>query len=90
MFNKKDLNTIVLKNLPSYSFELIDVYCQHFIYSINEARYDFYKETVFKQAQRYIDALPINAQTYLLQKILIAIPKTKFIYGLIKKKYPLI
>ncbi len=85
-----ELNTVVLKNLPSYSFELIDMYCTHFIYAINEARYDFYKETVFKQAQRYINGLPANAQTYLIQKILESIPKTKFIYNLIKKNYPLV
>ena len=85
-----ELNTVVLKNLPSYSFELIDMYCTHFIYALNEARYDFYKEAVFKQAQRYINGLPINVQTYLIQKILEAIPKTKFIYNLIKKNYPLV
>ena len=81
------LNTVVLKNLPSYSFELIDVYCQQFLFAINEARYDFYKEAVFKQSQRYINALPVNAQNYLIQKILEAIPKTKSIYNLIKNAY---
>jgi hypothetical protein len=84
------LHTIALKNLPNYTIELLDVYVMHFIRAIQDAKYDFLKEPIFKQATKYINALIPNAQTYLVTEILKSIPKYKSIHQLIKKTYPLI
>jgi len=84
------LHTIALKNLPNYTIELLDVYVIHFIRAIQDAKYDFLKEPIFKQATKYINALIPNAQTYLVTEILKSIPKSKSIHQLIKKTYPLI
>jgi len=83
------LNNIALKNLPTYSIELLDVYLIHFLRALQDARYDFLQETIFKTAKKYIDKLPVNAQNYLLETIFKKIHKSKTIYRIIKSFYPL-
>ncbi len=84
------LHTIAIKNLPNYSIELLDVYAIHFTRAIQDAKYDFLKEPIFKLATNYINKLTLNSQSYLVTEILKAIPKSKGIHQLIKKTYPTI
>jgi hypothetical protein len=82
------LHSIALKNLPNYNIELLDVYAIHFTRAIQDSKYEFLKESVFKQASNYINKLTLNSQSYLVTEILKAIPKSKSIHQLITKTYP--
>lgn len=82
------LHTIALKNLPNYSIDLLNVYAVHFTRAIQDAKYDFIKESIFKSATKYINALIPNAKIYLIEQILKSIPKTNNIHQQIKKTYP--
>lgn len=47
-----------------------------------------YQVNIFISAKKYIDTLPLNIKTYLLEKVLSSFNKQKRIYIFIKANYP--
>lgn len=69
------LHKVAIKKFPEYDAKLIDLYINHLVQAITDAKFPYFQEQIFNTAKLYLDKLPID-----LRKKTLEILKAKLMY----------
>ncbi len=71
----KLLHKVAVQKFPVYDAKLIDIYINHLVQAITDAKFPYFQEQIFNLAKLYLDKLPANEREKMLEKI-----KSKLMY----------